>query len=701
MKNNVSKHQQECFEAYENFVQEYDIKQEVEHAVWDFTFKRPEKPPIKTIANFGLERSKRKFPYYSKDFIRDMEQKEGTEEYIKFVAEEWRRRYEGYWFFNGDNLEYITGHHYCMLQYFLITVEINGRNVRTNPRFRDSHRDLFYALETTRNDKNSFGIVYYSFRRTGKTIVALAEGYFDTTENKESVFAIQSKTEDDGRKVFKKLVDSWQKIPSWFKPVDTGETTVTKRLFFGEKKKKQEGEKEYREVLNSEIFYINAKEEALDGTYCSFIFDDEVGKVGKGLDVNERWNINRECLVSGSKIVGKSIQTSTIEDMEKYGSDKALILWNRSNPNKRLPNNRTDSGLYRLFMPAYYGYDGEHPDTEEPFIDEFGYSNIKLAKSYIESMYKSLTGDDLLSFRRKYPITIDDCFALTSSDNTFDQKKIYEQEQFNKTTDGKLVTRGTFYWKDGIKDTEVLFKPSENGKWLVAWMPPAEDRCRFEIKNGQRRPTRDFCKTGCDPFSHRETVDKGSRGASATILQKHYSEPDLKMAFVCLYLARPKHPHEFAEDMIMQSVFYSSPFLSESNKFGVLDYFHKRGYDGFCLYNPLDPNYMKEWAKGKRGVPTTGSDIREALISMTQAYIMDYIGKNEETEEHGFCPFDEILEDWRKFEPDNWTPYDAFVATALALMATKKPLNKITTTYAKVTDWLPKFSQRGKMSVRI
>ena len=33
------------------------------------------------------------------------------------------------------------------------------------------------------------------------------------------------------------------------------------------------------------------------------------------------------------------------------------------------------------------------------------------------------------------------------------------------------VTRGSFSWKDGIKDTQVIFSPNNKGRFLISWTP--------------------------------------------------------------------------------------------------------------------------------------------------------------------------------------------------------------------------------------
>ena len=33
------------------------------------------------------------------------------------------------------------------------------------------------------------------------------------------------------------------------------------------------------------------------------------------------------------------------------------------------------------------------------------------------------------------------------------------------------MTRGRFYWKDGIKDSEVIWTPDSRGRFKVSWTP--------------------------------------------------------------------------------------------------------------------------------------------------------------------------------------------------------------------------------------
>ena len=334
-----------------------------------------------------------------------------------------------------------------------------------------------YATEIARLSDSSIGVLYYSMRRSGKTVYGISDGYWDTTENNESVFPIQSKTAPDAKKVFKKLVDSWKRLPKYWRPEDGGATEVKSSLEFSERRRITKiGEKrEYREVLNSTIYFVSSSETANDGDRTTYQVTDEIGKVDPPLDVNERHNINKECVLRGTTILGFIYAASTIEDFEKFAAEEAQTLWNRSDSRKRLPDGFTDSGLFRIFLPASIGLEGTDVNGQ-PFVDEWGYSDIKSTKAHILSMYQAKKGKDQLSYRRKYPLTIDDSFALASGGNNYSKERLMSQMKYNTESSPSPWIRGNFTWLNGVRDTEVIWQPDPEGRWMAGWFPKQEDR---------------------------------------------------------------------------------------------------------------------------------------------------------------------------------------------------------------------------------
>ena len=107
---------------------------------------------------------------------------------------------------------------------------------------------------------------------------------------------------------------------------------------------------------------------------------------------------------------------------------------------------------------------------KKPVEDPHG---VKIKQGVIEYWQNEVDGlkqdqDALNEFYRQFPRTEEHAFRDEAKSSLFNLTKIYEQIDYNgdvgKT---KLVTRGDFYWENGIKDTRVLFAPKNNGKFFT------------------------------------------------------------------------------------------------------------------------------------------------------------------------------------------------------------------------------------------
>ncbi len=664
----------ECYNAWNHYRKHHSIAKKVPDSIFVFEgFKKPVKPEdYKSIVNYGLPKKERKFPYYTDEYVGRMMAQEGSEAYDKFVNQEYERRMNGFFFYNGDKLEWITGHHYMTLQYWKIPIpdKASGRMKRGKPFFIDAQRDLWYAMREMRLDKACFGLMVIGYRRFAKTVTALSEGYWDATENEESVFPIQSKTLEDAEKVFKKLTESWELLPPFLKPVDDGSTKQARKLIFDYPKERNVSitERLNRPALKSKIYPVSSTTVNVDGDYVSYFFKDEFAKGEKNVDVNETWNVAKPTLMVGNRVVGRAVLTSTVEDSDNYGSASAKTLW--ENSEVRQDKKGTKSGLYQFFLPAYYGYIGEK--DSEVFVDEWGYSNCAAAKRYHEAEMADLEGQELMSYMRKFPLNINHAWVAKDMENTFDFTKLTDQDKFLKQLPDELKPiRGNFEWKLGIKDGEVIWRPHSEGRWLKCYDPKPEDRCKWEMRGQNKAPTREYFFTGIDPFSHEQTIRNGSNGAIVTVMKNYPHDPRTNMV-CCVYNYRPKGgPNELAEDLIKQMMYYSSPCLPERQTYGLIQVLKLRGYMGYILKNPLETDPRK-LAQQDYGLPTTGKEVREQMMSMIQAFVMDNFGYFQEEERYGYMYFQELNDQLMKFEPLKWTKYDLVVALGLAIVAMHK-----------------------------
>lgn len=672
---------------------------ERERQIGDLKLTLPEPPKHKEIANWDLPQEEQKFYVPDQDMVEEINRSlrsdtpSVTPEQKEFILREMKRRKEGYWFYNNGNIEYVTGLHYFYLTAWKIPVKkkvkqpdgrVIDRKFTWYPDFTDSDRDYFYFWHECYTDPLCAGMIHVTNRRDGKTHRANCTNYEIVSRTKDVKSAIQSKTNDDGKQVFQKMVRCWQRLPEYYKPVDEGVSFPQTVLRFDEPSKRSTKTqvKDYSDVLRSEIFYTNSKEVALDGLDLVFSFQDEIGKTNpKDADVAERIAVVLETISDGTSITGKLLATTTVEEMEKKGGKECKEVWDNSDINDKNELGQTNSRLYRYFKPADYGLRGEDTDGV-PFIDEYGYTDRERSRGYLLKRRENLSQKALAAEVRKYPLTEAEAFYLESKNDIFPSQNIHIQLQYNATLLPGTVRRGNFIW-DNVDKTAAKFMENPDGKWLMAWEPPENMRNAHLVgRTGMIPEHKTVSGAGVDPFDHRTTVDNRKSNAASYVF-KGFDMMDRAMSdkFVLEYIARPDVPEIFYEDMCMQAVYYSNELLIENQKPGLINYMRVNGFYNY-VYRTKQSDYTQSTSRSRvDGISMSGDKVREALINSLLTYVYNNVGYiSTETQEklglipvnpklHGFCYFEHLLTDWLNFDITKWTDYDATVASGLAMLA--------------------------------
>lgn len=440
---------------------------------------------------------------------------------------------------------------------------------------------------------------------------------------------------------------------------------------------------------------------------------------GKWEETNvEKWyNIAKTCVTLGRRIIGKIFFGSTVNEAKKGGANFKAI-WDKSSIKEKTENGRTNSGLWRYFVPAFDGIEG--------FIDEYGMSVIDTpevpvmgidgvlitigAKPYYEAERKAkqLAGDIVGYFEeiRQRPFSEDEMFRDPANERaSFDIDKIYQQLDHNLGNTTNHLVRGNFVWKDGQRDTEVVWEADVNGKWLVYWMPKGDDRNKVTLKYGQKAPANTH--EGCfstDPIDHKYTSsNKKSMAASHGFRKLNIVDGHDSNIFVCQYWARPSDPSIFYEDMLMQCVFYGWEILGESNKPGCINHFRNRGYEHYLMDRPaFTHSEYSEKNQKEKWIPNTGTieqGIRRMLVEHLQSYVYQNVGTNSVTGMMGCCMFDDTLKDWAKFNVEDWTDYDLTVSAMYAIIASKS--YAVIKQESTPINLFKKFDNRGMVSKEI
>ena len=606
--------------------------------------------------------------------------REFREKFRPYVEEEFRRRREGFWFYNNGTPTYITGRHYMMLQWTKLDIGY--------PYFLNFQREIFIHMAACEADSRCIGQLYTKCRRSGYTNICSSVLVDEATQVKDKLLGIQSKTGKDAQEniFMKKCVYMFKSYPFFFKPIQDGTTNPRMELAFREPSKRitKNNKTSHRgDALNTVINWKNTTNNAYDGEKLHILYLDEAGKWERPTDIREAWRIERTCLIVGRKIVGKALVGSTVNPMDK-GGKQYKELWKDSSCSERNANGRTRTGLYRLFIPAYESLEGffdiyGNPVIEDPEAPIKGLDGELIhigAKTYLKNERDSLKNDasELNEVIRQFPFTTDEAFRDSIEGSLFNVGKIYEQIQYNDELFPNPVVRGNFHWKGGEKDTEVVFSPDAKERFRVAWLAPEELRNQKKFERGKRvAPNAGLGCGGVDSYDLDATVDgRGSKGALHLYNKFNIDHPS--NTFIVEYASRPPLAKIFYEDVLMAAVFYGYPILIENNKYGIARHFEARGYDGYLLDRPrhlLAANSSTVKSKTK-GIPSNSQDVIQAHAHAIEAYIHSHVGCDYDTGEMGGMYFNQTLEDWIGYDINNRTRFDLTISSGLALLAGQK-----------------------------
>ena len=164
---------------------------------WEVTKYSKELKRIKTIFDW------REYPHEFKN------------KYIDYIEDEFKKREQGFWFYNKDVSTYITGTHYMYLQWSKIDVG--------NPDFREANRLFYIFWEACKADTRCYGMCYLKNRRSGFSFMASGETVNLATISSDARLGILSKSGPDAKKMFTdKVVPISVNYPFFFKPIQDG-----------------------------------------------------------------------------------------------------------------------------------------------------------------------------------------------------------------------------------------------------------------------------------------------------------------------------------------------------------------------------------------------------------------------------------------------------------------------------------------------
>ena len=655
---------------------------------------------IPSVPNEVFSRSKKVAEQYWEShevprFIKDIKstyqfENENSEavklQWSDYINEEFDKRDDGYWFMNKGEPTYIVGSHYMYLQWTKTDAEL--------VEYRKSNQLFFYFWEACKADSRSYGMCYLKNRRSGFSFMASAETVNLATITKDSRYGILSKTGDDAKKLFvDKVVPIANNYPFFFKPIQDGQEKPKTELSYQKPSKKLTSKalKNFKdddglgEGLDTSIDWKNTGDYSYDGEKLKLLVHDESGKWDKDKNIQKNWSVTKTCLRLGRRVIGKCMMGSTAGALDS-GGEQYKEIYEGSNllTTPRNDNGQTPTGLYSLFIPMEWNFEGfidiygdpVFEDPTENIIDVWGDRIPKGVISYWKAEVKGLKHDPdrLNAYYRQFPMSESHAFRDESDNSLFNLVRLNDQIDYNEDLyRDNIITRGNFGWINNERFTNVEFFPDTKGRFHITKVLPPNLQNNVVMKDGIKCPGNEHIGSfGCDPYDISGTVGKGSNGALHGLSKFHMEEFPTNQFFL-EYISRPATADIFYEDMLMSLVFYGMPVLVENNRPGFLKYLARNGYRGFSMNRP-DKKYSKLSVAERElgGVPNSGPQMIHDHANAINTYIEHNVGWDLETDVMGNCYFNRTLLDWSRFDINKRTDFDASISSGLAIMANQR-----------------------------
>lgn len=648
----------------------------------------PKQPPKKEMLNYGVPKKDQvwtRITDYEKfnwsdgweDWIDD------NEEQLQYLVDEISRILNGVWVLINGEPVYLNNYTYFFLQWFMLE---DGEY----PQFRDTALYYYRFVEICDKAKLCTGHTLLKARRLGATSMALSGLQLLLITTKNSNFGIVANKGNNASKAFQRVVKSMGNLPNFLRPIQEGNTAPKKTLSLKEQAQRITKENKRGSAqggLNNELSWENTDLNSYDSYALRSILIDESGKFGKETPIDKYLPIVAKTLKKGAKVVGKIFMPTTCNPPQEGGAEYREV-WEGSDQLKADYLGQSKTGLYRIFIPAYMGFDGyitkygesvwSNPTEEQRrlLMEEEGCPDYNIgAKQYLENVRKEKenTPEDLQEEIRMNPFSAEEVFESANERCIFNIQNLNNREQelsdllIDKglsVKNGELGRRGWFR----KRGSRVVWEDDpQNGLWYVNYFLPEDQSNLYRIVgNNEKEPLNEsFGAAGLDGYvSGQSTVDAGSDGAVIIRSRKNSNMPDEYSGVpVAMLLGRLESIDDFYEQVYNGLIYYGVKMLAERAPLYFEHYAEKNKLLRY-LYSTTRSDGSKVY-----GIPAQQN--KSTIDEHARVQVMSSL------EDHYKIPFITIVRQRKLFSVKSRTDYDAIMAEGYALMAMDYPMKEI------------------------
>lgn len=655
--------------------------------IGEYKIPIPVPPPDEDCINYGLPKEDQVFRRNVVPIDLRTWDKRDEESYVRA---EYHKRHNGIWMFINGRKTYIPGTAYVFFNYWYTEKGML-------PTFRREALEFFLFYEFCRDDPDCFGMYVLKPRRIGETEKILFLIWEQCTRWKYSYGGMQNYNGEQSQINFKRLVEAHNKMIYFFKPINRGTDNPESVLDFRypeerlSRKKQMARKKKSKTLLMAEEFLPQGLESkinwaptvarAYDGSRVTFYYLDEQGKIKRSdMDPKIQWDIISKTLTlhNDFDIIGFGCIATTVEDIDDGKTvEDARFFWKNSDPNDRNANNRTTTGLYRLFRDYKLA----------ARVDKYGEHKVKEAERIRTNTLKDYERkglqDKVIQLKRKQPASVEEALMTPSSDCILMPFLLDKRiNQINNNLDhndqpinGRYGEYGNLVWLRGRSEAIVLWVADPNGKWFISQHPGQPNNKVFQ--DGAFVPGNStIFSLGVDPID--STQGSGSE-MGMTVYRKfdpsaeqglEYDDetgeiinPEQMMTdqVICDYVSRPNNPMDVVDDFLKTAIYFGIPGFIEMQKGAYLRNTVKDL--GFGMYIQVRPPETYPNPAANRRSMEEGAGASSGIIQLYIDAIRYHVARRWQTYNHI-----RLLKDMREFNKDNRTERDLTVSVGYALL---------------------------------
>lgn len=536
----------------------------------------------------------------------------GIKDNVKLFERESRRILkDGVWIFIKDQLIWLPPNYYFALQY--------GRAGSDFIQFRVKRLKHVYFKIRARKNPECIGVFSVKNRQDGETTMAIIDCLHEVLSTKDGQIGLQSKNRESViNPCWKTLVTQWMNLPLWLKSTlfssfSSGKNIAETMKFMEEATEDKDGE-----VIpgkNVLISYFPSTFNAMDGcnSMVKCILDENLKWVncnfGDTLDNYSKF------IMPGPERRGMFEIFSSPPEKDSQSYKDGYSLWLRSNTDELQENGTTKSRIHRYFSNPLEGIQGMY--------DKWGDADPEECYRWIMRERALKDKDKLLNEIRGFPLNEEEMWGtLEGGDFWSNQKGIAERKIWllgnrfkNPITQEPIVIYGNLEWKDGIKDSEVVFRQSDrnefnvhDARFCISFLPTD-----YSILSNIYRPPNyvEFC-IGVDSVDKRHAGKRPSNFAMVCQKFRDAEGTGIVRCPVMIYCNRPLPIEISYEDAIKAAVFWKAKVQVESLNTSIVNWFEDRGYI--------------DWMISKIGKPQNSLVKGDAPSGNSTAFIDEIVG---------------------------------------------------------------------------